>query len=240
MKKFFKKLKKLTFVALPILLIVGGYASLFFLPLNKEQAYKNEEIIGYRVVIDAGHGGIYGGAIGSSKVSESSINLQISYELKSIFEKQGHFVTMTRKDENGLYDNTSKGFKLRDLKKRVEIAKSVNFDIFISIHLNKYISPKRRGAQVFFKKGNERGRLLAESIQTELNLLNQSIRMYDALSGDYYLLNCLEGGAVIVECGFLSNPEEENLLLTKSYKKSLATAIYKGAIRYAINTEKYL
>ena len=64
--------------------------------------------------------------------------------------------------------------------------------------------------------------------------------MYDALSGDYYLLNNLEGGVIIVECGFLSNPEEEKLLLTARYRKSVATAIYNGATRYMFNMQKYL
>ncbi len=240
MRKVFKIYKNALFITLVFLLIITFFLSIIFLPLSREETFNKVEIMGYRVVIDAGHGGIDGGAIGASKVSESSINLLISSELKRVFESNGCIVTMTRNDENGLYDNTSKGFKLRDLKKRVEIAENANFDIFISIHLNKYTSPKRRGAQVFFKKDNEKSEMLAKSIQTELNLLKESKRMYDALTGDYYLLNCLDGGAVIVECGFLSNPEEEKLLLTESYRKTLATAIYKGAIRYAFNMQKYL
>lgn len=240
MQSFIKRIKKLAILALIFALITTSYVSLFFYPLNRGEIFENNEILGYRVVIDAGHGGIDGGAIGSSKVSESSINLQISYELKSLLEKDGCTVIMTRKDENGLYDNTNKGFKKRDLQKRVEISKNANFDVFISIHLNKYISPKRRGAQVFFKKGNDESKFLANCIQTELNLLKESIRMYDALTGDYYLLNCLNGSAVIVECGFLSNPDEEKLLLTESYRKTLARAIRKGIIRYSFSAQKYL
>ena len=234
------KIKKSVVLIVICIFIIIVFTSIFFYPLRYYEIFENNEMLGYRVVIDAGHGGIDGGAVGASKVSESSINLEITYELKSLFEKNGHTVILTRKDENGLYDNTSKGFKKRDLQKRIEIAKNANFDIFISIHLNKYTSSKRRGAQVFFKNGNESSKALAENVQTELNLLKESKRMYDALSGDYYLLNNLEGGVIIVECGFLSNPEEEILLLTARYRKSVATAIYNGATRYMFNMQKYL
>jgi N-acetylmuramoyl-L-alanine amidase len=72
-------------------------------------------------------------------------------------------------------------------------------------------------------------------VQLELNLLKESKRMYDALSGDYYLLNSLDIPSIIVECGFLSNPEEENLLLSEEYQNTLAKAIYNGSIRYFTN-----
>ena len=88
---------------------------------------------------------------------------------------------------------------------------------------------------LFFKKGNEKAKKLADNIQLELNLLKESKRMYDAIIGDYYLLNSLDIMAVIVECGFLSNYEEEQLLLKSSYRKSLAKAIYLGTLKTLVN-----
>ncbi len=197
------------------------------MPVN---ALKSKSIT---VCLDAGHGGIDGGAEGiTTKVKESDLNLLIVLELKKLLEKSGVSVILTRADENGLYGDSTENFKTRDLKKRLEIYDSSNAQLFISIHLNKYSSSSRRGAQVFFKKGDENSEKLAKNIQLELNLLKESKRSYDALSGDYYLLNNSEKTAVIVECGFLSNPEEERLLLSDEYRKRVAKRIYGGILRY--------
>ena len=228
----FKRLKTKLISILILLIIVSVYILFFYSKYQSKQTLENTPIPRYRVVIDAGHGGIDGGAMGKNGTVEREINLQIAFEIENLFKSKGFEVYLTRKDENGLYDDTSPGFKKRDLQKRVEIVKSVNANIFISVHLNTYSSSSRRGAQVFFKKGNVNAKNLADGIQLELNLLKESKRMYDAITGDYFLLNALEIPAVIVECGFLSNPEEERLLTTKSYQKTLAKAIYTGTTRY--------
>lgn len=228
----YHKLKNKLFSVLIIFIIVGTYILFFSIKNNASETSKNSPIPRYSVVIDAGHGGIDNGATGKNGTVESEINLQIAIELKSLFESNGYKVCLTRKDENGLYDDTSPGFKVRDLKKRIEITNDYNPNVFISVHLNTYTAPYRRGAQVFFKKGNNNSKKLADGIQLELNLLKESKRMFDAITGDYYLLNELKMPAVIVECGFLSNPEEEVLLSSKTYQKSLAKCIYLGAVRY--------
>jgi N-acetylmuramoyl-L-alanine amidase len=190
------------------------------------------------VVLDAGHGGIDGGAEGvNSKVKESELNLKICLILKEIFEKHNFKVVMIRDKDEGLYGNTSEGFKKRDLLKRVQIANGCNANLFLSIHLNVYKSPSRRGAQVFFKKGDKNSQNLADNIQTELNLLKESKRMYDAITGDYYLLNQIKCSSCIIECGFLSNPEEEKLLLTEEYRQKIANSIFKGSLRYLSNLQ---
>ena len=157
----------LLIIAKLTLLINGGYKSVFI-----------DKMVKYTIVIDAGHGGIDGGATGATTgVFESDLNLKICRELESLFKGAGFITKMTRTDENGLYGDTSPRFKKRDLNRRVEICNQTLADAFISVHLNTYSSSSRRGAQVFFKGGNEEGKRLADAIQLELNLLKESKRM---------------------------------------------------------------
>lgn len=185
----------------------------------------------FTIVIDAGHGGIDGGVEGKkSKVKESELNLDISRKLRDKFSAAGAKVVMTRKTEAGLYGILSKGFKRRDMKKRMEIAEHANPDIFVSVHLNFYSSPSRRGAQVFYKIGDEQSKKLALSVQSSLNGLCG--KEYSPLSGDYYVLNESIKTAILCECGFLSNEEDERLLLSDEYRKQLAERIYEGIQSY--------
>ncbi len=203
---------------------------------SKITTAKNTASFRVKIVLDAGHGGIDGGCEGSSPDAvESKLNLLIVKELETALKSKGFSVFLTRENDDGLYGSTEPGFKLRDLQKRVEIASEISPNLFISIHLNKYVSSSRRGAQVFFKIDDKNSKNLAAKIQNSLNLLPESKRMYDPLKGDYYLLNALNIPAVIVECGFLSNPEEERLLLTKDYRKKLAKSIADGIICYLVN-----
>ena len=183
------------------------------------------------VVIDAGHGGIDGGASGViTGVKEAEINLLVAKSLKNLYETNGYQVVMTRCDSDGLYGTTEPGFKKRDLEKRIEIINSSNADFLISIHLNTYSSKSRRGAQAFFKKGNALSERLAKRIQGRINGLGVVPRTYDALGGDYYLLNESKMPSVIVECGFLSSPEDEKLLLSEDFRQKMAMAIFGGSI----------
>ena len=102
----------------------------------------------------------------------------------------------------------------------------------ISVHQNFFSLSSRRGAQVFFRENSENSRTLACSIQSALNNMPECVKKTDALKGDYYVLNCNDFPAVIVECGFLSNAEDEALLLSKEYQKRLASVIKEGALSY--------
>lgn len=228
-----KNQKDSTFKVLSALLVIL-FLTVIIATNKVVSAYKNTAFK-VKIVIDAGHGGIDGGCEGTTPESiESKLNLSIAKELESTLNGKGFSVFLTRENNGGLYGTEEPGFKLRDLKKRVEITNEISPDLFISIHLNKYVSKTRRGAQVFYKIADENSKNLATKIQNSLNLLPESKRMYDPLKGDYYLLNTLTFPSVIVECGFLSNPEEEKLLLTKSYRQKLAKAIADGVIRYLI------
>ena len=185
------------------------------------------------VVIDAGHGGIDNGVQGiNSKTDEADINLAISRFLKGQFTAAGFNCVMTRTNEAGLYGDTSKGFKMRDMKKRKEIIENNDTDMVISVHQNFCPLPSRRGGTVFFDKDSECGKLLAQNIQRSLNEMQECVSKNEALAGDYYMLKCTSNPSVIVECGFLSNNDDEALLITAEYQKSIAYAIFKGAISY--------
>ena len=187
----------------------------------------------FTVVIDAGHGGIDGGVTGiTTGVKESELNLDIARKLKTKFDKSGAKTVMTRKTEAGLYGIYSKGFKRRDMQKRKQITLNAKADVFVSIHLNYYSSPLRRGAQVFYKIDEEKSKSLADIVQAELNGGKECERDYTALAGDYYVLNEADCAAILCECGFLSNAEDEKLLLTDEYRDKIAERIFNGIEKY--------
>lgn len=185
------------------------------------------------VVIDAGHGGIDSGVTGKeSGTKESDLNLSIARELKKLFEEAGIRVVMTRDGEDGLYGELSKGFKMRDMKKRREIINSAGARVMISVHLNHFSDSSRRGAQAFYKKGSEEGLKLATFLQKNLNLSSGQVKRYSPLVGDYYVLNESEPVAALCECCFLSNSEDEKLILSEDYRREIASLIYRGTMEY--------
>jgi N-acetylmuramoyl-L-alanine amidase len=190
---------------------------------------------GLRVVLDAGHGGIDGGVTGKNTgVKESDLNLSITLKLKEIFEDAGFQITLTRKTSAGLYGVATKGFKRRDMQKRKEIIEDTKPDFVISIHQNFYPSSITRGGQVFYKKDDENGRAFAETLQKSLNALyqTQNVKNRTASGAEYFLLKHSPCPAVIVECGFLSNAEDERLLNGTEWQKRLAESIVCGTIAY--------
>ena len=186
----------------------------------------------FTVVLDAGHGGIDPGVVGgASKVKESEINLKIVKELETLFADAGFRVVLTRKNDGGLYGLPTNGYKRRDMQKRKEIIEGAQPNAVISVHQNNFLSDRsRRGGQVFFKPGDASGEALAAGIQTRLNGL--SGQELSPLRGDYFMLNCTEYPSVIVECGFLSNAEDEKLLLTEEYRKEVALAVFRGTLAF--------
>ncbi len=185
------------------------------------------------IVIDAGHGGIDSGVVGvKTKVKESDVNLQISWKLHTLITDAGLNAVMTRKTEAGLYGVATKGFKKRDMLERKTTIEENAPVAVISIHQNKYSNQSRRGGQAFYKIGSEQSKTLAENIQGELNGLYADLKDYDTLQGDYYILNCTEYPSVIVECGFLSNPIDEQNLIDDIFQQKVAESIFKGLVTY--------
>ena len=189
------------------------------------------------VVLDAGHGGVDGGVLGiTSGVKEIDINLEMSRRLQKKFEEAGFRVVQTRNTEAGLYGSATSGYKKRDMKKRAQIINESNPALVLSVHQNFFSLTSRRGAQVFFREDNERSFTLACMIQTALNSMPECVKQTNPLKGDYYILNCNEYPTVIVECGFLSNAEDEALLLSEEYRDKLSDAILQGALAFLAST----
>lgn len=188
------------------------------------------------IVIDAGHGVPDEGAESSNGTSEAETNLNIALKLQNLLEQSGATVILTRSDENAIYDIDSKTLKekkISDLKNRVKIGNESSADIFVSIHLNKIPQQQYSGWQTFFKSSDENSIKLARSIQNNLNESIQKENNRVAMKLDtIYIMKNVEIPITVVECGFLSNPEEEKNLLNDTYQNQLAWGIYSGIIDY--------
>ena len=192
-----------------------------------------------KIVLDAGHGGMDGGVVGrTTKIKESDLNLQIVYRLKDVFTDMGFEVVLTRKTEEGLYGVANKGFKRRDMQRRKEIIETEKPAYVISVHQNFLPGSVSRGAQVFFDKNNVRAGELAGFLQTELNeeYKKEGVKARKATKGDFYILKCTEAPSVLVECGFLSNARDEQLLSSSAWQTKLARAIGAGVMRFLSET----
>lgn len=180
------------------------------------------------IVIDAGHGGFDPGKVASDGVQEKGINLGIAQKLKSYLEQGGAVVYMTRTEDASLSDK-----KREDLKNRTVIGNGENVDLFVSIHQNSFPNGSAKGAQVFYYKKSENGQHLAGCIQKRLKEVvdTENDRVIKPNS-DYYVLRKITVPGVIVECGFLSNSVEHDLLQSEEYQSKLAWAVYMGILDY--------
>lgn len=230
---YMNKKKLLILVILIIILII----SIYTLRNNKETIQTvSLPVSGKTIVLDAGHGQPDSGAENSTGLTEESINLIITKKVQSLLEQSGCKVVLTRSDENGIYDLDSKTLrekKVSDIKNRVKIGNESSADAFISIHLNKIEQSQYYGWQTFFKTNNEKSEQLAKSIQQELNSSIQRENKREALKiTGKYIIEHVEIPITIVECGFLSNPEEAELLQKDEYQSKLAWGIYNGIMDY--------
>lgn len=193
------------------------------------------------IVIDAGHGIPDEGAVSSNGISEAKTNLNIALKLQTLLEQSGATVVLTRSDDNAIYDIDSKTLKqkkISDLKNRVKIGNESSADIFVSIHLNKIPQQQYYGWQTFYKSSDENSIKLAKTIQNNLNEAIQKENNRVPMKLDtIYIVKNVEIPITIVECGFLSNQEEEKMLLNDEYQNRLAWGIYSGIIDYFIEQE---
>lgn len=212
-------MKKLS-ILLVVLLLMGCAA-----PVYQFSA----DVKDLTVVIDAGHGGFDPGAIGTgTKVYESKINLAIAKKLADLFK--GTNVILTREDEEALGP-----YKYADMQERQRIISESPVDIVVSIHQNKHNDRSVKGAQVFYYPGSAEGEKLAKCIQSKMNEVTGKKRSVNAQN--FFVLRAGSAPAVLVECGFLSNWDEENKLKDDGYQQKIAESIAAGIDEY-IRTEK--
>lgn len=189
------------------------------------------------VILDAGHGNPDGGATNSNEdIIEADLNLQIVLKLQNLLESSNAIVILTRSNENGIFEadaNSIKEKKISDMKNRVKIANNSEAELFISIHMNKLPQTQYSGWQTFYKENDLESKNLAQNIQSNLNyfLKTKNSRQIKPISG-IYLTKHVNIPLVIVECGFLSNYEEAQLLKENSYQNILAWSIYTGIMDY--------
>lgn len=227
--------KRLVFINLIIVFSIFYY-SLFSNNFSKTEIVSSTPVGNHTIILDAGHGSPDGGAVGEDGSIESDINLQIVLKLQNLLESSGCNVILTRSDENGIYEtsaDTIREKKISDMKNRVDIANNSDAELFLSIHMNKLEQSQYSGWQTFFKNNDDSSKEIAENVQTSLNyfLKKENSRTIKSISGIYLTKN-VEIPLVIVECGFLSNPEENKLLQTASYQDELAWSIYIGIMDY--------
>ena len=177
-----------------------------------------------------------GGAVSANGIAESDINLKIALKLQSLLEAANATVILTRSDENAIYELDSKTLnqkKVSDIKNRVKIGNESEADIFVSIHLNKIPQSQYDGWQTFYNSKNEKGKLLAELIQDSLgnSIDRKNKRVAKSING-IYIVDNVEIPLALVECGFLSNPEEASLLVNDDYQNKLAWGIFIGITNY--------
>ena len=185
---------------------------------------------GLTVTLDPGHGGYDGGARAhDSGIWEKKLTLEIALAVEKELKAQGAQVFLTRRDDVCLAegDTATKARKRADLQKRLDIAKATASDVFLSIHLNEYRDRSQSGPQVFYQRGGEAGQLLSLALQEALIAELKPAKARRAMAGDYYVLRGPLPSA-LVECGFLSNPGEEKLLLTPAYHQRIGKAIAAG------------
>ncbi len=187
------------------------------------------------IAIDPGHGGFDPGKVGVSGSLEKDINLSIALKLRKVLEDSGYTVYMTRETDMSLCDGSQTGKKRADLAKRVEIIEKSEPALTISIHQNSY-SAGTSGAQVFYYSHSERGKKLAGLLQEQIKeLVQPENHRVEKENSSYYMLKQVSTPLVIVECGFLSNPSEEQLLLQENYQEKLACAIGEGVEKFLYN-----
>lgn len=205
-------------------------------PETRGVSAQNQLLAGFIVALDPGHGGYDGGARAhDSGKWEKEINLQIALAVEKELLNRGATVVLTRREDVCLAvgDTANKQRKRADLQARVDIAKEAKADVFLSIHLNEYRSRAQSGPQVFYQRGGEDGRLLAGVLQAAMIAGLQPKKERKAMAGDYYVLRSAIPSA-LVECGFLSNGEEEKLLLAPSYHQRIASSLADGLEEYRL------
>lgn len=188
------------------------------------------------IVLDAGHGGLDSGAVGKNGTLEKDVNLSVVKRLQQLLELSGFRTVLTRSEDISVYDAGVEGIrnqKLSDMDNRLELIQSYPDSIFLCIHQNNFTDPAYFGGQMFYNNNNPGNRTLAQLMQNRFAQLQPGNDREIKLTGDeLYLLKSNKNPSLMIECGFLSNPDEEARLSTAEYQQQLAFTIYSGLLDY--------
>ena len=233
-------LKKQTLSNLAFCFVLIFSAVINFFPEHSSFGTAAPVTNGKIIVIDPGHVTPDGGATGSGGTLEKDLNLDVAKRLGSYFQQSGAYVVYTREDDNAVCEDLTdkiKNIKRTDLKNRKNIKNNSNADVFISIHMNKFEDSRYSGAQVFYQNDSHSSKTLAECVQKSLRQILDTSNTREAKNahGSIFILKDNTLPSVLVECGFLSNPEEEALLGTASYRDKIAFAIFGGVSLFLSN-----
>lgn len=220
-----------------LLLVLAGTCVEFSVPYLSHRPNRSAAIqeIPFTVVLDAGHGGEDGGAVSADGLQEKTVNLAVTLAVRDLLEANGVSVVLTRDTDVLLYDRTVnyKGRKKAlDLAARRKIAEQTAGAVFVSIHMNAFPQKQYHGLQVWYSPNDARSAILASSVQDEVRsrLQPENDRKTKQAGSNIYLLYHLQVPAVLIECGFLSNPDEAALLATDGYRQQLAQAVALGIL----------
>lgn len=234
-------LSKKRFGIITTILLISLFVFVFQVASSKQTVQTVSLPVSNKVIIlDAGHGKPDEGAQSSNGTTEAETNLKITLKVQSLLEQSGATVVLTRSDENAIYDldkTTLRQKKISDIHNRVKIGNESSADIFVSIHLNKISQQQYYGWQCFYKQNDEKSTALAKSLQENLNdSIQKENKRVSMKLDNVYIIKHVEIPISIVECGFLSNPEEETQLLSDDYQNRLAWGIYNGIMDYFYNS----
>ena len=195
-----------------------------------------------QIILDAGHGGFDGGAVANDGTVEKDINLNITLTLEKMLKQSGFEVVMTRTDDSSTESNSNDKIakkKKSDLNNRLELMKKYDDAVFVSIHLNKFTTSAARGSQIFYSSKVDSSKNLADSIQNSIvrKIQPENTRVNKKSTSSTYILHNATVPAVIVECGFLSNKAELELLKNEEYQNKMAFCIYCGILDFYNNKE---
>ncbi len=224
-----------------VTLVSIGLAVLFFIlwitsvtaaPASTEKAgdisdAKYTPLQGMTIIVDAGHGGEDSGMIGVSGRYEKEVNMEISRKLRNLLEQRGAYVIMTRQTDDWLGAS-----KEEDFQNREKIIAEANADMFLCIHCNSFEDQNAAGPQVFYVSEGSAGKPLATMIQAAMNKALTPVEPRSAQAAAYRLLKTGSQPSCTIECGFMSNPQEEALLQRPEYQQRVAEAIVTGVIKY--------
>ncbi|MCL1903591.1 MAG: N-acetylmuramoyl-L-alanine amidase [Oscillospiraceae bacterium] len=188
------------------------------------------------IVLDAGHGGMDGGAVGANGELEKDINLAIVKNLQHLLEFSGIGVILTRGEDRSMHSEGIVGIrnqKVSDMENRKSVIDSHPNSLFFSVHQNRFTDPKYTGAQMFYTTQNPENHILAQILQDGFaELQSGNDREIKVIDNDLYLFKSAAQPSVLIECGFLSNSNEASMLNNADYQKKVAFTIYKGIIQY--------